>query len=313
MPPSEAAPPLGTVAIILNWNGAEDTMRCLDALSRSRPVPSRVIVVDNGSTDDSRALIRSRYPETQLIESERNLGYAGGINLGIRAALEAGAHNLLLLNNDVEIDPDCISRLEAGLEGDERIGAAGPIILNQQMDNRIWAAGGELSAMENITRLRGFGQVMNGQFRQDENVDYLPGCVLLVRRKAFEQVGLFKESYFCYMEDVDFGRRLVEQGYTNRLISTALAYHRPSSSTGGGYSPARKYMNAVNSVHFLRRHGTLRSWLGFFLFDVIGMPAAFVMASVHGRPGAALAKLRGIFDGLRGVKVTPDRVERYLR
>lgn len=305
----------GTIAVVLNWNGADDTLRCLDALARCRPVPPRVLVVDNGSQDDSRERIRARYPDVWMIDSRENRGYAGGNNLGIRAALDAGATRVVLLNNDVEVEPDCLARLEAALDADPAIGVAGPIVLltGGAGERRIWAAGGELKHRENISRLRGHGRVLNGRFTVDEDVDYVPGAVLMVRREVFDRVGLLDESFFCYMEDVEFGRRSVGAGFRNRLVAAAFASHAASASTGGGYTAARKYMNAVNSVHFLRRHGTPRAWLGFIVFDVLLFPAAFGMATLRGRPRAALAKLRGLIDGLCGVRVTPERVARYLR
>lgn len=302
-----------TVAVVLNWNGAAHTVRCVAALKRARPAPPAILVVDNGSHDGSVERIKAECPGVRLVESGSNLGYAGGNNVGIRAALESGARYVLLINNDVEVDPDCIARLEAALDADKRAGAAGPLLLSPGPERRIWAAGGELAHRENVTRLRGFGQLCNGRYRADEDVDYLPGCAILVRREAFAKIGLLDESFFCYMEDVEFGRRLAAAGFKNRFVADAAAQHDASASTGGGYSPARKYMNAVNSVRFLKRHGTLRGWLGFAVFDVLGLPAALVFATLKGRPAGAFAKARGLVDGFRGILVTPERVERYVR
>lgn len=309
------AAPRGTIAVVLNWNRPDSTLRCVEALRRAQPTPPTVLVVDNGSVDDSVRRIRERFPDVELIETGRNLGYAGGNNRGIERALELGAARIALLNNDAEVLPDCIAQLEAALDASADVGAAGPVVVLPTTggSTRIWAAGGKLEHRENITRLRGNGQIRNGQFSEDEDVDYLPGCVIVLRREALEEVGLLDDSYFCYMEDVDFGRRLSEAGYRNRLVSGATAIHEASTSTGGGYSPARKYMNAVNSVHFLRKHGTARAWLGFVVFDVLGLPAAFVLGVIRGRPLGGWAKLVGIVDGLRGIRVTPERVERYLR
>jgi len=302
-------------AIVLNWNGPDSTIRCVEAICRSRPVCPTVIIVDNGSEDDSCARFRERFPDVELIETGANLGYAGGNNRGLELAVERGAKTVALLNNDVEVDPDCLAQLSMELERDPTVGAVGPIVVTPANGGptRIWAAGGKLEHRENISKLRGFGQVRNGQFSNDEDVDYLPGCMVMLRRDVILRVGMLDHSFFCYMEDVDYGQRLEEAGFRNRLVAGATAIHEASSSTGGGYTAARKYMNAVNSVHYLRKHGSLRGWLGFFVFDVLCLPAAFVLATTKGRPGAAWAKLRGIVDGLRGIKVTPERVERYLR
>lgn len=311
-PSPDDAPSSRTHAVVLNWNGAAHTLRCVRSLDAAR-ADVRVIVVDNGSTDGSVAEIAAACPGVCLVRSDENRGYSGGVNLGIRRALADGATRVLLLNNDVELAPDALPALEAALDADPSLGAVGPIVTLPGEPTRIWAAGGELAYRENISRLRGFHEVLNGQFPHDEDVDYVPGCVVLLPREVIERVGELDESFFCYMEDVEYGRRIVEAGYRNRLVVAARAVHEASASTGGGYTPARKYMNAVNSVRYLRRHPSLRGVAGFLLFDVLGWPLALVNACRHGRPGAAFAKARGIVDGLRGVKVTPERVARYLR
>ncbi len=303
----------GTVAVVLNWNGAEHTLRCVAAVERSRPRPPAIVVVDNASHDDSVARIRARLPHVQLHVAHSNLGYGGGINLGIRLALERGADRVLLLNNDIEVDPDCVARLEAALDADDHVGVVGPMVLLPGAERRIWAAGGEVTHRQNVSRLRGHGRVWNGRFREDSTVDYVPGAALLVRRTVFERAGVFDESFFCYMEDVEFGQRAARAGFENRYVASAVAVHDASASTGGGYTAARKYMNAVNSVHFLRRHGSVRGWIGLFVFDVLAWPLAFVVAASRGRAGAAVAKWIGLKDGFLGRAVTPERVARFLK
>lgn len=302
------------VAVIVNWNGVDRTLRCLESLRRAGHPPRDVVVVDNASTDDSVARIRAEFPEVTVLVAPENLGYAGGNNLGIRHALERGARSVLLLNNDVEIDRGCIDSLAAEL-ADERVGAVGPLVLlpaRANERNRIWAAGGEVTHRENVSRLRGNGETLNGRFAAPERVDYLPGCAILVKREVFERVGMLDESFFCYMEDVEYGRRIEEAGLENRLVPAARAFHDASASTGGGYTAGRKYMNAVNSVRYLRRHPSARGWLGFVVFDVLLWPLCLANAIRHGRPAAAFAKLRGIVDGLRGVRVTKEHADRYV-
>jgi GT2 family glycosyltransferase len=303
-----------TAVVIVHWNGGDRTLRCLAALRKSSIRLDPVIVVDNGSTDGSVARIRSEYPDVKVIAAGDNRGYAGGNNLGIVDALRSGAQAVLLLNNDVEIAPDCVAALEAELR-DPRVGAAGPLVVlpaSPPRPARIWAAGGELTHRENVSRLRGHGQVLNGRYAAAEDVDYLPGCAILVKREVLESVGALDESYFCYMEDVEYGRRIAGAGYSNRLVPAARAIHDASASTGGGYTPARKYMNAVNSVRFLRRHASWRGWIGFAIFDVLLWPLCLATALARGRPSAAFAKLRGLFDGLRGVTITKEHVARYV-
>lgn len=311
MPPSKLA------VVIVNWNGAELTLRCLTSLAASRRAPDHVVVVDNGSWDDSLVRLRSVKSVAfalEILEAKANLGYAGGNNLGVERAVALGAASVLILNNDIEVDPDCIGSLERALV-DPKVGCTGPIIVfpgASGQPRRIWAAGGEVTHRENVSRLRGNGEILNGRYSKSESVDYLPGCALLVKREVLEKVGRLDESFFCYMEDVEFGRRIAEAGFQNRLVTDAIAVHDASASTGGGYTPARKYMNAANSVRYLRRHSSVRGWVGFVVYDVLLWPLCLVNACWKRRPAAAFAKLRGMLDGLRGVTMTAAHIERYL-
>jgi GT2 family glycosyltransferase len=219
-----------------------------------------------------------------------------------------GADMILLLNNDVTAPRDFLEPLVALLQ--ERAGLTGPKMLDST--GKVWCAGGELVFHHNLTRLRGYGQVDNGRFDQTEEMDYLPACCLLVSREVFEKIGLLKEEYFCYLEDVEYCFRARKAGFPVTYCPRSRVYHHFSHSTGGGYSPARKYMNAVNSVRFLKEHGSLKAWLSFWLLDVLALPALFIVRLFQGQTGAALAKGRGILEGLAGGTVTHEKIKRYL-
>jgi GT2 family glycosyltransferase len=132
--------------------------------------------------------------------------------------------------------------------------------------------------------------------RQRKHVDYVPGCALLARREVLEEVGLFDARYFAYMEDVDLCLRAKRAGYGVRLVGEAAAYHASSSATGGGYNPRRKYMMGVNSIWFLKQHARAR--------DVLTLPFLWFAGLFRGQARAVVGKALGIFDGLRGKRVT---------
>jgi GT2 family glycosyltransferase len=204
--------------------------------------------------------------------------------------------------------------LTAELERDVNVAAAGSLVLLGDSP-RVWCLGGRLRFRENVTELVGYGRPAEGLPREPFDCDYLPGCALLVKTSSFRQVNGFDEDYFAYMEDVDLGLRLREAGFRLRAVPASVAHHRPSSSSGGGYSRARKYANAVNSVRFLRRHGGAASWLAFFCFDVLGLPVAWAREALRtgGDPGAVGAKARGLWDGLHGVKIDAGAFTRFQR
>lgn len=126
------------------------------------------------------------------------------------------------------------------------------------------------------------------------------GCALLVHRAVFERVGLLDPGYFVYVEDADFCARAVAAGFRPLYVPTALFEHPGSVSTGGGYSPVRKYLCAHGSVTWLRRHGSFKGWAALWVCDVLLWPVVFVVALAKGDARGALAKARGLFHGLLG-------------
>lgn len=295
-------------AVVLNWNGGRMNQTCLDALLRCTYPSLEVIFVDNGSRDGSAEEVKRSYPQIEHLSIGENLGFCGGNNFGIRRALECGADMVLILNNDVEVSPDFLEPLVKVLE--EKAGVVGPKIMDAS--NRIWCAGGELAFHQNLTRLRGFGSEDHGGFDMPETVDYMPACCLLVSREVFETIGYLDEAYFCYLEDVDFCIRSRSADFPVTYCPDSRIIHHFSHSTGGGYTPARKYMNALNSVHFLKAHGTLKSWLAFWLLDVLTLPPLFLLRLFQGRGKGAMAKARGILRGFTGTRVTREDLEKYF-
>ncbi|MFT7465616.1 MAG: GT2 family glycosyltransferase, partial [Pseudohongiellaceae bacterium] len=197
--------------------------------------------------------------------------------------------------------------------GGGEVGAVGPVLMYRDRPDVVWARGGTVSPGLNVTQLVGHGEAHVAATAKTSDVDYLPGTCLLISRKAWGVVGGLDERFFCYLEDADWGVRFHEAGLATVVVPAAVAYHGLSSSTGGGYSAGRKYMTGVNSVHFLRKHGDWRGWAGLLLFDLMLWPLAWARALLSGRASAAWAKLRGVFDGLRGVQVDASVAARYAR
>ncbi len=302
-----SASPLRTIAVVVNWNGGDENQRCIAALLAQGSALERILFVDNASSDGSVEAVERRFPSVEVLRQGENLGYGGGNNLGIARALELGAEAVLVVNNDLSLERGCLVALQTALAADPQLGAVGPRVLVRG-ERVIWAAGGSLTWRQNLTTLRGFGATDGEEFRRDLDVDYLPGCALLLRREALEQVGTFDDSYFAYTEDVDLGLRLSRGGFRSRVIGAVAAHHAPSSSTGGGYNPRRKYMMAVNSVWFLRRYAGAREWARFALYDVGSLPLVLVDGFCRGHFKAALAKALGLVDGWRGKRITASVV-----
>jgi len=297
-------------AVVVNWNAPDDTLRCLASLASSIPAPAAVHVVDNASADDSVTRIGAAFPNARLIRNSTNAGFAGGVNLGIQAALDTGARWVLLMNNDATLAPDAVATLLAAAGAQPAAGLLGGKIYRDRARNVLWCCGVRLGWGPNLGTLRGFDRVDGGRFEEREVVDSLTGCGLLVKREVFEKIGLFDESYFAYVEDADFALRARKAGFRCLYEPGATFEHPGGGSTGGGYSPGRKYLTAHGAARFLRAHGSLGLWTAFFVFDVFLWPVLFAWSSIRGRGKSAWAKMRGTLDGFAG---RPPDLERLRR
>jgi len=295
-------------AVVVNWNGGEQNLTCIASIAAAGLDLERIVFVDNASSDGSLERVKQRYPELHVLENDRNLGFGEGANQGARHALELGAEGIFFVNNDVTLEPASLPRLLSFFE-DERLGVVGPRVLYPGEPARVWCAGGMMTWRQNLSTLLGHGELDGPQWQTNRAVDYVAGCALIIRRDVIDAVGLFDATYFAYMEDVDLCLRVARAGYGVLSAGEVACRHDASSATGGGYNPRRKYMQGVNSVHFLRANGGALEWLRFGLFDVASLPVLLLVELARGRHRAVLAKGLGIWHGLRGRRITAQRLE----
>jgi hypothetical protein len=290
------------VVVVLNWNGLEDTRALLPTLARCRMPEgwrSRVLVVDNGSSDGSVAALRAEFPDVEVLALGENRRFAGGNNEGIRKALGEGADAIMLLNNDTEADPGLCERLLLALEQDPAAGAAAPLIYYRAPSRVIWYAGGRLSPALGFASHRGLRRKDDGRFRSVEPTGYLTGCCLLARREAWERVGLLDERYFIYAEDADWCLRARAAGYRLVFVPTARLWHKVSASSGP-QSPWKTYQRLRANLTMFARHargiGRL-TWLPAFLAQQLVLA---VWLALRGQGGAAAAVPRALWDAVSG-------------
>lgn len=292
--------------VIPMWNQPELTQRCLRSLRQLARAPEQVIVVDNGSQPDPSEALRTNSPEVAVVRLDRNHGFAGGCNVGIRRALAAGAEAVLLLNNDTTIHPALLSELVRELESDPRIAAAGAKTLTDEIPPRIHAAYGVLTFHGSLVRVEGWLDPDIGKFNEACDVDSASGSALLMRREALEAIGLLDEEFFAYHEDVDWCARARRLGWRIRYVPSALIYHRMHASTGGGYASPITYLVARNSILFVRKNATAGQALRYGIYTAGNLLKEFALRWRRGELRGYLLRLRGLRDGLlrRAVPVT---------
>jgi len=270
-------------AVVLSWNGREDTLRCLESLAGVETV-----VVDNSSDDGSPEAIEERFPNVELIRAGVNLGFAAGCNVGIRRALDRGADWIVLVNNDATAAPDLVDALADAAGRNPDAGAlAGKVYVSEPRDV-LWYAGGSFEARVGYSgRVRGTGKRDDGSYDEERDVDWGTGALLAVSREAIDRVGLLDEELFAYLEDVDWCLRIRDTGLRVVFAPSLRAWHRVSASTGGKASTTSLYYHCRNMLAVCERRLPLgRGHTGVRRAVIVGAHA--IQALTHPKRGAAV-------------------------
>jgi hypothetical protein len=281
------------VAVVLNWNGGDDTPKALASL---RGV--QTICVDNGSTDGSDDVVERDFPEVDLIRTGANLGFAGGNNVGIRRALERGADWVLLLNNDAVMEPGLPDALERVSRARPDAGLLACKVLFE--DGRtVMYAGASFNALVGYSGRRvGFGGP--DRYHASRDVGRADGAAMAVSRTAVERAGLLDETLFAYVEDVEWSLRIRAAGFGVVFVPDAVVRHRGSASTGGRASTTNLYYDTRNTIAVVERHRPLPIGLRSMRRSVV-VGAHLVQAALHpSRLDAARAVMAGWADARAG-------------
>ncbi len=265
--------------IILNWNGKEDTLECLESIQNMehQVFNLEVIVVDNGSTDNSvdkiKKFIDSGKSTIKLLENQRNLGFAEGNNVGIKHALENEADYVMLLNNDTQVDKNLLTELLKAMEENKTVGIVGPKIYfvsgyeyhrrykETELGKVIWYAGGMIDWRNVYASHRGVDEVDIGQYDKVEETDFTTGCAMLIKKEVFGQIGFLDEKYFMYLEDVDFCLRAQKAGFKILYKPQGIVWHKNAQSSGQPGSSLQTYYLTRNRLIFGMRYAFLRTKL----------------------------------------------------
>jgi len=251
--------------IILNWNRPDDTIECIESIKYDNSI--KIIVVDNGSTDDSINKIKTRFPDIIIVENKTNSGFGEGNNIGIKKAKELYNPNYyFLLNNDTVVKNDTIKLILDFIEINPEAGIIGPKILNYYSKEKIWSAGGEIKLWKGWVKNRGEGETDTGQYNKTEQVNFISGCAMIVKKEVIETVGYFDKDYFTYFEDADLCIRAIKHGYSILYYYKPEVYHKCSTTCGCEYGELQSYYRLRNRLLFIRKNTGPLCFLFFFIF-----------------------------------------------
>jgi GT2 family glycosyltransferase len=239
----------------VNYNGTEDTRKCLRSLA-ALSAPAQVVVVDNASHPDPTESLRAEFPTVHVVRNGANLGWSGGNNTGIRFALARGAEHVILLNNDTTVAPDLVGRLLAAFAAHPRFGVIGPVIRYMDEPDVVMTDG----VTFNPPGFPGFFQRKAvPELRTDPPVvadtDIVNGCCMMVRADVFRRVGLIDDRFFLIHEEADFCLRVKRAGFACGVLAEPLVWHKGSTSFKRAGKKWQRYYDARNLLMLVRAHG----------------------------------------------------------
>ncbi len=279
--------------ITINYNGLADTCALIDSIPFN-DYPLEVIVVDNASQNDEATTIEQRYPQVKVVRSSQNLGFAGGNNVGIKAAQ---GQYLFFVNNDTIFKDFNIKALISRLNSAENIGMVCPKIRFTWDNHPIQFAGyTPLSPITMRNQSIGFGEEDLGQYNTAHLTPYAHGAAMMVKREVIEKAGMMPECYFLYYEELDWSLRIRQAGYEIWYEPACTIYHKESQATGQN-SPLRTYYITRNRLLFVKRnYQGFNKYLSYG-YQIVGVASRDILKyTLQGRMDLVRATLRGILS-----------------
>jgi len=261
--------------ILVNWNGLEDTIECLESLRHITYPDYNVIVVDNGSRgNDAQALSEKFGAYIYLIQNADNYGFAGGVNAGMKYARDdLKADYVLLLNNDTVVDPEFLTEMVRVVGSDPTIGIAGAKIFyydEPEQLQSVYCRVNLLTGQPTQTPLMIDSNIRhkvtdNGQYNSVKKVDWVTGCCFLIKRVVLESIGLLDEGYFYYWEETDYCYRARQAGYKTIYVPQARVWHKGGRSVKKVWGRSRYYMER-NRFIFMKKHANAWQYRLFLIY-----------------------------------------------
>jgi len=298
--------------ISINYNQSGVTLEFLESLSKLTYPNYEVIVIDNASPNDTPDIIKTKYPNTILIKSETNLGFAGGNNIGI---INSKGKYLLFINNDTEVEPDFLEPLVDAFESDSTLGMVSPkIIFHHSKSERLmqYAGGSEINYTKGTGHFYGYGEIDKGQYNTTYT-NLIHGAAVMVPRELMKTVGVWPDVYFLYYEEIDWSEHFKKSGYKLKYISESTIYHKESISIGKA-TPLRVFYMNRNRQLFIRRNAsgfnTITALLYFYIASVPKSTFYFLFKKKFDLLSALWRGIVWNIIHIRGLKQNPLLIEK---
>ncbi len=309
--------------IILNWNGLEDTIECLNSLRKITYPDYEVIVVDNASKGDDVRILKENFNDyIHVIENDKNFGFADGCNIGMRYAISGETDYVLLMNNDTTVAPDFLTEMVRVGESDESIGILGPKIYFYDEPNVIWEAGGKINWWLGSIDIYAYGEVDIAQRDNITETDLVSGAAMLIKRELLDRISLLDASFFFGFEDYDFCIRACKAGFKVVYVPSAKIWHKVgrACSNLNNYRETQRQVIAGIGIFgakirwkLFRKHATIPPFpIPIILYFLLYWPIKGLQLLILRRDVRSLAALcKGILKEMGGrLKAKPDKNQR---
>lgn len=293
--------PARTAIIILNWNSHQMTAECIRSILAMDSSDYEIMVVDNGSRDDSVRHLQEEFPNITVLPQDHNLGFAAGCNVGMRRALADGFEYVLLINNDTIVDRRFLTALLERANSVPESAVFSPKIYFYDMPDRLWWAGGRFSLWVGIAQHVGRKETDTGQYDSPGPIDWATGCAALIRVAGLRKVGLFEEKLFGNGEDLDLCLRFRQAGHQIQYVPDAKIWHKEGvdyRKNAGEH--VRKFTGTRNLLWTMHQYAGTIQWISFLPNFMFRHALFYILLSVwRGDYRSAKAVCDGIFAFLK--------------
>lgn len=286
--------------LIVNWNSKENLVDCFESLFKISYSNFEVIMVDNGSVDDSVKYTEERYPQVKIIKSKKNLGFAGGNNSGLKYC--KGKY-ILFLNNDTIVTKSFLDDLVGFIEKDENIAVVQPTILfhrpNTPMHEKINSVGSFILKSGFLYHLDYGKAYKESKYKESYEIFTAYGACFLARRNVVEEVGLFDEDYFAYFEETDFSHRVWLNGHKIFIYTKPFIYHKGGKTAEKLPSAFIQYHSFKNRLYTYLKNFEIKNIFLILIPHIIICEISSVLYLLIGKPGYALAIQKAVWWNIR--------------
>lgn len=292
--------PSGRIAaVVLHYRNWPAVRASLDSLLFQDLTVDKLVVVDNHSGNSGPGSIAKAYPEIEMLIPAANLGYAAGMNLGIKSALEQNPDFILLMTHDCVLQPGCLNRLAGRMADKPTLGAVGPLLVYRSDPTKVWSAGGMVKRGTRLTDHWGSGDPFAAwAHRPPRKVEWLDGACLMLRSEALEETGRFNERYFMYYEEAEYLVRMARRGWGVECLPAASAAQEPSSIAA--------YLRTRNSLGFVSATAPGRFLAREILHQMSTMAVDLLHPAAPEHRTTVVPRLLGLIDFTLGRWGPPD-------